>query len=134
MGCRPDVPSGRSGPNLHAARTADDDLLGHAEEEAGTDDARAGEEAPVQLLRVADPVEPAVQDVVPLVGHEGLSIGVDPQFRFPPQRLHEGDVGPPAERDHLDRQGVRFALIENEARTRQAVRGIKDMFRKDGLL
>ena len=29
---------------------------------------------------------------------------------------------------------VRFALIENEERTRQAVRGIKDMFRKDGLL
>ncbi len=27
---------------------------------------------------------------------------------------------------------VRFALIENEARTRQAVRGIKDMFKKDG--
>ncbi len=29
---------------------------------------------------------------------------------------------------------VRFALIENEERIRQAVRGIKDMFRKDGLL
>ncbi len=29
---------------------------------------------------------------------------------------------------------VRFALIENEQRTRQAVRGIKDMFRNDGLL
>jgi alanine-synthesizing transaminase len=29
---------------------------------------------------------------------------------------------------------VRFALIENEHRTRQAVRGIKDMFRKDGML
>jgi alanine-synthesizing transaminase len=29
---------------------------------------------------------------------------------------------------------VRFALIENEGRTRQAVRGIKDMFRKDSLL
>src|ERR1043166_8200475 len=29
---------------------------------------------------------------------------------------------------------VRFALIENEARTRQALRGVKDMFRKDGLL
>ena len=28
---------------------------------------------------------------------------------------------------------VRLALIENEARIRQAVRGIKDMFRKDGL-
>ena len=28
---------------------------------------------------------------------------------------------------------VRFALIENENRTRQAVRGIKEMFRKDGL-
>ncbi len=29
---------------------------------------------------------------------------------------------------------VRIALIENEQRTRQALRGIKDMFRKDGLL
>lgn len=29
---------------------------------------------------------------------------------------------------------LRFALHENEASTRQAVRGIKDMFRKDGLL
>jgi len=29
---------------------------------------------------------------------------------------------------------VRLALIENEARIRQAVRGVKDMFRKDGLL
>jgi len=29
---------------------------------------------------------------------------------------------------------VRFALIENEQRTRQAVRGIKEMFRKDGIV
>jgi alanine-synthesizing transaminase len=29
---------------------------------------------------------------------------------------------------------VRIALIENEPRTRQAVRGIREMFRKDGLL
>jgi alanine-synthesizing transaminase len=29
---------------------------------------------------------------------------------------------------------VRFSLIENEARTRQAVRGLRDMFRRDGLL
>ena len=29
---------------------------------------------------------------------------------------------------------VRIALIENEQRTRQALRGIKDMFRKDGVL
>jgi alanine-synthesizing transaminase len=29
---------------------------------------------------------------------------------------------------------VRFALIENEARTRQAIRGIKQMFREDGWL
>ncbi len=28
---------------------------------------------------------------------------------------------------------VRFALIENEPRTRQAIRGIKQMFREDGL-
>ncbi len=29
---------------------------------------------------------------------------------------------------------VRFAMIENESRTRQAIRGIKQMFREDGLL
>lgn len=29
---------------------------------------------------------------------------------------------------------VRFALIENEERCRQAIRGIKDMFRRDGLI
>src|SRR3954471_12447920 len=29
---------------------------------------------------------------------------------------------------------VRFSMIENEARTRQAIRGLKEMFRKDGLL
>jgi len=33
---------------------------------------------------------------------------------------------------HLGDGHVRFALIENESRTRQAVRGIRDMFRKDG--
>jgi alanine-synthesizing transaminase len=35
--------------------------------------------------------------------------------------------------DHGDGH-VRFALIENEARTRQALRGIREMFKKDGLL
>ena len=29
---------------------------------------------------------------------------------------------------------VRLALIENESRIRQATRGVKEMFRKDGLL
>jgi len=29
---------------------------------------------------------------------------------------------------------VRFAMIENESRIKQAARGIKEMFRKDGLL
>ena len=29
---------------------------------------------------------------------------------------------------------VRFALIENEMRTRQAIRGLREMFKKDGLL
>ena len=29
---------------------------------------------------------------------------------------------------------VRFGLIENEHRTRQALRGIKEMFRRDGIL
>jgi alanine-synthesizing transaminase len=34
---------------------------------------------------------------------------------------------------HLGDGYVRFAMIENEARTRQALRGIKEMFKKDGL-
>ncbi|MCC7483852.1 MAG: alanine transaminase [Burkholderiales bacterium] len=34
---------------------------------------------------------------------------------------------------HYGEGHVRFALIENEARTRQALRGIRDMFRRDGL-
>lgn len=29
---------------------------------------------------------------------------------------------------------IRFSLIENESRTRQAIRGLRDMFKKDGLL
>jgi alanine-synthesizing transaminase len=29
---------------------------------------------------------------------------------------------------------VRFGLIENEHRTRQAIRGVKEMFKQDGLL
>jgi alanine-synthesizing transaminase len=35
---------------------------------------------------------------------------------------------------HYGDDHVRFAIIENEARTRQALRGIREMFRKDGLL
>ncbi|HEU4352051.1 MAG TPA: alanine transaminase [Burkholderiales bacterium] len=49
---------------------------------------------------------------------EGARIAVAPGVGF-------GDYGD----DH-----VRIALIENEHRLRQAVRGIRDMFRKDGLL
>jgi alanine-synthesizing transaminase len=49
---------------------------------------------------------------------EGAKIAVAPGVGF-------GDYGD----DH-----VRIALIENEHRLRQAVRGIRDMFRKDGLL
>ena len=40
-------------------------------------------------------------------------------------KVHFGEHG----NDH-----VRIALIENEHRLRQAARGIRDMFRKDGLL
>ncbi len=49
---------------------------------------------------------------------EEAKVAVSPGIGF-------GDYGD----DH-----VRFSLIENEHRTRQAVRGIRDMFRKDGLL
>jgi len=49
---------------------------------------------------------------------EGAKIAVAPGIGF-------GDYG----NDH-----VRIALIENEHRLRQAVRGIRDMFRRDGLL
>ncbi len=49
---------------------------------------------------------------------EGAHVAVSPGIGF-------GEYGD----DH-----VRFALIENEQRTRQAVRGIKEMFRKEGLM
>ncbi len=49
---------------------------------------------------------------------EEAKVAVSPGIGF-------GDYGD----DH-----VRFGLIENEHRTRQAVRGIREMFRKDGLL
>jgi alanine-synthesizing transaminase len=49
---------------------------------------------------------------------EDAKVAVSPGIGF-------GDFGD----DH-----VRFALIENEQRTRQAVRGIKEMFRRDGLI
>lgn len=49
---------------------------------------------------------------------EEAKVAVSPGIGF-------GDYGD----DH-----VRFSLIENEHRTRQAIRGIRDMFRKDGLL
>jgi alanine-synthesizing transaminase len=49
---------------------------------------------------------------------EDAKVAVSPGIGF-------GDYGD----DH-----VRFAMIENEHRTRQAIRGIKEMFRKDGLL
>jgi alanine-synthesizing transaminase len=49
---------------------------------------------------------------------EEAKVAVSPGIGF-------GDYGD----DH-----VRFALIENEQRIRQAVRGIKEMFRKDGLI
>lgn len=49
---------------------------------------------------------------------EEAKVAVSPGIGF-------GDYGD----DH-----VRFGLIENEHRTRQAIRGIREMFRKDGLL
>ena len=49
---------------------------------------------------------------------EEAKVAVSPGIGF-------GDYGD----DH-----VRIALIENEHRSRQAVRGIREMFRKDGLL
>jgi alanine-synthesizing transaminase len=49
---------------------------------------------------------------------DGAKIAVSPGIGF-------GDYGD----DH-----VRIALIENEHRLRQALRGVRDMFRKDGLL
>jgi alanine-synthesizing transaminase len=49
---------------------------------------------------------------------EEAKIAVSPGIGF-------GDLGD----DH-----VRIALIENEHRLRQALRGIREMFKKDGLL
>lgn len=57
-------------------------------------------------------------------------------LEFSKKLLLEGKVAvaPGTGFGHYGDGHVRFALIENEARTRQAVRTIKEMFRKDGLL
>jgi len=57
-------------------------------------------------------------------------------LEFSKKLLIEGKVAvaPGTGFGHYGDSHVRFALIENEARTRQAIRNIKEMFRKDGLL
>ncbi|MBX3666199.1 MAG: alanine transaminase [Burkholderiales bacterium] len=57
-------------------------------------------------------------------------------LEFSKKLLIEGKVAvaPGTGFGHYGDDHVRFALIENEARTRQAIRTIKEMFRKDGLL
>jgi alanine-synthesizing transaminase len=57
-------------------------------------------------------------------------------LEFSKKLLAEGKVAvaPGTGFGHYGDDHVRFALIENEERTRQAVRTIKEMFRKDGLL
>jgi len=71
-----------SAPNLHPARAADNDLVGDAKEEARSDDASAAEQLPLQTCRIGNPIEPAVQDVVPLVCHKGPPIGIGSLNRF----------------------------------------------------
>jgi alanine-synthesizing transaminase len=57
-------------------------------------------------------------------------------LEFSKKLLAEGKVAvaPGTGFGHYGDDHVRFALIENEARTRQAIRTIKEMLRKDGLL
>ncbi len=57
-------------------------------------------------------------------------------LEFSKKLLVEGKVAvaPGVGFGHYGDEHVRFALIENEARTRQAIRCMKEMFRKDGLL
>ncbi|MGA0023520.1 MAG: alanine transaminase [Burkholderiales bacterium] len=57
-------------------------------------------------------------------------------LEFSKKLLIEGKVAvaPGTGFGHYGDDHVRFALIENEARTRQAIRTIREMFRKDGLL
>jgi alanine-synthesizing transaminase len=67
---------------------------------------------------------------------------IPPQYRhlgslaFANLLLEQADVAvaPGIGFGELGDRYVRFALIENEQRTRQAVRGVRDMFRRDGLI
>jgi len=77
---------------------------------------------PKASMYVWAPIPPAYRDMGSLEFAKKLladaKVAVSPGIGFG----HYGD-------DH-----VRFSMIENEARTRQAIRGIRDMFRHDGLL
>ena len=93
------------------------DVLAKGLQEAGWD-----VEVPKASMYIWAPIPPAYRDQGSLefAKHllEAAKVAVSPGIGF-------GDQG-----DGY----VRFALIENEQRIRQAVRGIKEMFRKDGLL
>ena len=61
--------------------------------------------------------------------HEAIQVEYQAETGFvPAQRAHQGVQRP------FGLGPVSYTHLENEQRTRQAVRGIKDMFRKDGLL
>jgi alanine-synthesizing transaminase len=93
------------------------DVLAKGLQEAGWE-----VEVPKASMYIWAPIPPAYRDQGSLefAKHllEAAKVAVSPGIGF-------GDQG-----DGY----VRFALIENEQRIRQAVRGIKEMFRKDGLL
>ena len=89
-----------------AVLSGDDDVVGHAEEEAVFDDAGAGTELGGEFLGICEGAEGAVVNEVAFVGDERAAVRPSAQDGVAVELLEEEPLGFRAERNNFNRQGV----------------------------
>ena len=104
-----------------ARAASHDHRVGQADEQSVVDDAGHRVQAGGQSDGVLDPAKPTVQDVVPLVGHQGPAISARTQHRLHAQFGEALGQRLPRELHHLDRQRKlaesRHLLVESTMMT-----------------
>ena len=94
-----------------AVLTGDDDVVGHAEEEAVFNDAGAGAEFGGEFFGIGEGSEGAVVNDVALVGEEWCAVRLAAENGVAAELLKEELLGFRAKRDDFDRQGVQGAEL-----------------------
>ena len=95
----------------HSVWGADDEIVGHAQEEAVFDDAGAGAEFGRQLPGIGDGPEGAVVNDVAFVGDERRAVLFDPKNGVAAELGEKNPLGFGAEGDYLDRQRMTRAQL-----------------------